>query len=100
MGPKCGLQLRKVLGVESGEVWPLDTGRVRTTPQRLDRNGLVESAGLECESSQKGSRVMDAGSRELSSWSNTPPDTTSPPRAELAAGVSRGCGSQVYRYTM
>jgi len=44
-GPKYGLQLREEFEARTGEVWPLNVGQVYTTLQRLERDGLVETAG-------------------------------------------------------
>jgi DNA-binding PadR family transcriptional regulator len=87
-GPKYGLQLQKEFESTTGEVWPLNIGQVYTTLQRLERDGLVESdEPPESDSPQKGFHITDAGSTELSSWLNTPPDMTSPPRDELVIKV-------------
>ena len=43
-GPKYGLQLREEFEASTGEVWPLNVGQVYTTLQRLERDGLVETA--------------------------------------------------------
>ena len=86
-GPKYGLQLRQEFESSTGEVWPLNIGQVYTTLQRLERDGLVESDEPENEGPQKGFHITEAGSTELSSWLNTPPDMTSPPRDELVIKV-------------
>ena len=86
-GPKYGLQLRQEFESSTGEVWPLNIGQVYTTLQRLERDGLVESDEPENEGPQKGFRITEAGSTELSRWLNTPPDMTSPPRDELVIKV-------------
>ena len=46
-GPKHGFQLAQEFAAGTGEMWPLNTGQVYTTLQRLDRDGLVESDGAE-----------------------------------------------------
>jgi DNA-binding PadR family transcriptional regulator len=86
-GPKYGLQLRQEFESTTGEIWPLNIGQVYTTLQRLERDGLVESDEPEREGPQKGYRITEAGSTELASWLNTPPDMTSPPRDELVIKV-------------
>ena len=88
-GPKYGLQLQKEFESNTGEVWPLNIGQVYTTLQRLERDGLVESDESESEGPQKGFHITDAGSTELSSWLNTPPDMTSPP--PLTPPIFRSC---------
>ncbi len=42
-GPKHGFQLAQEFEARTGEVWPLNTGQVYTTLQRLERDALVES---------------------------------------------------------
>ena len=85
-GPKYGLQLRHEFEARTGEVWPLNVGQVYTTLQRLERDGLVESDG-EDEGPQKGYGITAEGTRELTTWLQTPPDITQPPRDELLIKV-------------
>src|SRR5476649_1018562 len=86
-GSKYGLQLRQEFEASTGEIWPLNIGQVYTTLQRLERDGLVESDEPGREGPQKGFRITETGRAELSSWLNTPPDLTSPPRDELVIKV-------------
>jgi DNA-binding PadR family transcriptional regulator len=102
-GPKYGLQLREEFEARTGEVWPLNVGQVYTTLQRLERDGLVETAGsvgaagaggsgapVEHDTPgapQKAYRITPAGSAELSQWLRVPPDLSSPPRDELVMKV-------------
>lgn len=44
-GPQDGLRLREEFEDRTGEVWPLNVGQVRTTLQRLEREGLSGSDG-------------------------------------------------------
>lgn len=82
-GPKYGLQLRQEFEARTGEVWPLNVGQVYTTLQRLERDGLVESADAAEDGPQRGFRITPDGESELAEWLHTPPDMTSPPRDEL-----------------
>jgi DNA-binding PadR family transcriptional regulator len=86
-GPKYGLQLRQEFEARTGEVWPLNVGQVYTTLQRLERDGLVGSDGVDDAGPQKGFRITPAGAAELESWLHTPPDLSSPPRDELVMKV-------------
>jgi DNA-binding PadR family transcriptional regulator len=86
-GPKYGLQLRQEFEARTGEVWPLNVGQVYTTLQRLERDGLVESDDDAEEGPQKGFRLTDEGGVELAQWLRTPPDLSSPPRAELVIKI-------------
>jgi DNA-binding PadR family transcriptional regulator len=86
-GPKYGLQLGQEFEAGTGEVWPLNTGQVYTTLQRLERDGFVESDDSVDEGPQKDFRITDAGLDELHAWLRTPPDTSTPPRDELVIKV-------------
>ena len=85
-GPKYGLQLRQEFVARTGEVWPLNVGQVYTTLQRLERDGLVESEGVD-DGPQRGFRITGAGEAELAAWLHTPPDLSSPPRDELVIKI-------------
>jgi len=84
-GPKYGLQLGQEFEARTGDVWPLNTGQVYTTLQRLERDGLVESDGE--DGPQKDFRITPAGRGELDAWLRTPPDASAPPRDELVIKV-------------
>jgi DNA-binding PadR family transcriptional regulator len=86
-GPKYGLQLGQEFEARTGEVWPLNMGQVYTTLQRLERDGLIESDDAGVDGPQKGFRITDAGRDELGVWLRTPPDSSVPPRDELAIKV-------------
>ena len=86
-GPKYGLQLRQEFEAGTGEVWPLNVGQVYTTLQRLERDGLVESAGSTGEGPQKSYELTPAGAHELDAWLRTPADTGEPPRDQLVIKV-------------
>ena len=86
-GPKYGLQLGQEFEARTGDVWPLNTGQVYTTLQRLERDGLVESDDGSEDGPQKDFRITAAGRDELDAWLHTPPDTSAPPRDELVIKV-------------
>ena len=89
-GPKYGLQLRQEFEARTGEVWPLNVGQVYATLQRLERDGLVESADdhdRARDGIQKGYRITEPGHRELLDWLNNPLDDAQPPRDELLIKV-------------
>jgi DNA-binding PadR family transcriptional regulator len=86
-GPKYGLRFREEFEDRTGEVWPLNVGQVYTTPQRLERDGLVESGGSGEDGPQKAFRIISEGERELAGWLRTPSDLSSPPRDELVMKV-------------
>jgi DNA-binding PadR family transcriptional regulator len=86
-GPKYGLQLRQEFEARTGEVWPLNVGQVYSTLQRLERDGLVESADAATDGPQKGFRITADGQTDLDRWLRTPPDLSEPPRDELVVKV-------------
>jgi DNA-binding PadR family transcriptional regulator len=85
-GPKYGLQLRDEFEARTGEVWPLNVGQVYTTLKRLERDGLVSSDDGE-DGPQKGYALTAEGGRELTTWLQTPPAESPPPRDELLIKV-------------
>jgi DNA-binding PadR family transcriptional regulator len=85
--PKYGLQPRQEFEARTGEVWPLNIGQVYSTPQRLERDGLVVSDDGAPDGPQKGFRITPAGERELAEWLRTPPDLSLPPRDELVIKI-------------
>jgi DNA-binding PadR family transcriptional regulator len=85
--PKYGLQLSQEFESRTGEVWPLNTGQVYTTLQRLERDELIESDDSTEEGPQKVFRITATGRHELNDWLRTPPDMSAPPRDELVIKV-------------
>jgi DNA-binding PadR family transcriptional regulator len=87
-GPKYGLQLRDEFEARTGEVWPLNVGQVYTTLKRLERDGLVSSAGGDNDDApQKGYAITPAGDLELAAWLQTTAVDSPPPRDELLIKV-------------
>lgn len=87
-GPKYGLQLRQEFEERTGEVWPLNTGQVYTTMQRLERDGLVASdPGDASDGPQKRYQLTAPGKDELIAWLRRPPGADAPPRDELVIKV-------------
>ena len=85
-GPKFGFRLREEFEQRTGDVWPLNVGQVYTTLQRLERDGLVESAPGESDSPQKDYAITSDGLREVHEWLRTPPAAI-PPRDDLVIKV-------------
>lgn len=83
-GPKYGLQLAQEFEAGTGEMWPLNTGQVYTTLQRLERDELVVADDDRAQTSYE---ITDEGRRELDAWLHAPPDTSGPPRDELVMKV-------------
>jgi DNA-binding PadR family transcriptional regulator len=103
-GPKYGFQLAQEFAAGTGELWPLNTGQVYSTLQRLERDALVESD--EEGGPQNSYRITAEGRAELDTWLHTPPDMSTPPRDELVIkvlvsmripGVDAGELTQTYR---
>jgi DNA-binding PadR family transcriptional regulator len=86
-GPKYGFQLGQEFEAGTGEMWPLNTGQVYTTLQRLERDGLVESDDGAEDGPQKRFRITAEGREELDRWLRTPGDHATPPRDELVVKV-------------
>ncbi len=82
-GPKHGFQLAQDFEAGTGEMWPLNTGQVYTTLQRLERDGLVDTDDAAAEGAQNVFQLTPAGRDELAEWLRTPPDLSIPPRDEL-----------------
>src|SRR5258705_2672070 len=85
-GPRYGMQLREDFEAATGDVWPLNVGQVYTTLQRLERDGLVESDGVDDEQ-QKTYLITARGRAELGEWLHMPPGPAPPPRDELVTKV-------------
>jgi DNA-binding PadR family transcriptional regulator len=90
-GPKHGFQLANGFEAGTGEMWPLNTGQVYTTLQRLARDGMVAAAPAAAGELDEGAsnlfQLTDAGHAELFDWLRTPPDLSIPPREELVIKV-------------
>lgn len=86
-GPKYGFQLAQEFAAGTGEMWPLNTGQVYTTLQRLERDELVETDDSLEVGPQNGYHITEAGRVELEQWLHSPPDTSRPPRDELVIKV-------------
>lgn len=85
--PRYGLQLSQEFEARTGEVWPLNTGQVYTTLQRLERDELIQSDDVVDEGPQKVFRITQAGVDELTTWLRTPLEVSAPPRDELVIKV-------------
>ena len=86
-GPKHGFQLANEFEAGTGEMWPLNSGQVYTTLQRLARDGLVTSDDTDPESAHNLFQLTEDGHDDLFDWLRTPPDLSIPPRDELVIKV-------------
>ena len=81
--PMYGYQLRSEFEARTGATWPLNIGQVYTTLSRLERDGLVATAGADPQGHVMYA-VTPAGRAEVGAWFTTPVPRTQPPRDELA----------------
>lgn len=82
--PMYGAQLKAEFETRTGSTWPLNVGQVYTTVARLERDGLVRSAGEAVEEQRIVYALTDAGRHAASRWWADPVDRDSAPRSELA----------------
>lgn len=82
--PMYGAQLRQEFEHRTGGTWPLNVGQVYTTLARLERDGLVETAGEADDEGRIAYRLTDAGRTEVHRWWTAPVDREQTPRNELA----------------
>ncbi len=87
--PRHGYDLRAEFEQQTGELWPLNSGQVYTTLDRLERDGLVASAADEGDSTgrRKLYQVTDDGRSAMRAWLRTPDDVDLLPRDELVMKV-------------
>ena len=90
-GPRHGYQLKTEFEQATGGVWPLNVGQVYTTLERLERDGLVDTAE---DGGQKTYRITVDGLAALGAWWEAVPSDDPPPRDELMLkmlmGIERG----------
>jgi DNA-binding PadR family transcriptional regulator len=82
-GPKYGYQLRTEFDARTGGTWSLNVGQIYTTLERLDRDGLVASTGVNDEG-RTVYAITTAGRAALAAWFVAPVTDTDRPRNELA----------------
>jgi DNA-binding PadR family transcriptional regulator len=86
--PSHGYQLKTGFEQRTGSSWLLNIGQVYTTIQRLERDGLVESAGSSTpDDDRREYRLTPAGRAELDSWFANPIVADAPARDELTIKV-------------
>jgi DNA-binding PadR family transcriptional regulator len=78
-----GAQLRSEFESRTGGTWPLNVGQVYTTLTRLERDGLVEGAGMADGEGRIAYRLTDKGQSEVQRWWAAPVDRSDTPRDEL-----------------
>ncbi len=81
--PRYGYEVRTAFEARMGGTWALNVGQVYTTLSRLERDGLVETAGQD-EAGHQYYAITDQGRGELQTWFTTPVRREDRPRDELA----------------
>lgn len=84
-GPQYGAALRAEFEARTAHTWPLNVGQVYTTLGRLERDGLVISAGpTGSDDTTISYDLTDGGRDEVSDWWHSPVDRSATSRDELA----------------
>ena len=83
--PTHGYNLKTAFERRTGGSWLLNIGQVYTTIQRLERDGLVESAGGDDD--RREYRITEAGRTQLATWFDSPVVAEAPARDELTIKV-------------
>ena len=83
--PTHGYNLKTAFERRTGGSWLLNIGQVYTTIQRLERDGLVESAGGDDD--RREYRITEAGRTQLATWFDSPVVAVAPARDELTIKV-------------
>ena len=83
--PTHGYQLKTAFERRTGGSWELNIGQVYTTLQRLERDGLVETA--DTDDARNDYKITDAGRTTLDAWFATPVVPEGPARDELMIKV-------------
>lgn len=81
--PMYGAALRAQFEARTGGTWPLNVGQVYTTLGRLERDGLVESAGAPDAEGRIPYRLTETGRAAAEGWWSTPVEPADAPRDEL-----------------
>src|SRR5918995_6427488 len=86
--PSHGYNLKTAFERRTGGSWALNIGQVYTTIQRLERDGLVESAESAGEEDDRREyRITPAGRAQLATWFDNPVIAEAPARDELTIKV-------------
>ena len=83
--PTHGYQLKTTFERRTGGSWELNIGQVYTTLQRLERDGLVETA--ETGDDRTDYRITSIGRTQLDAWFEAPVVPDTPTRDELTIKV-------------
>lgn len=86
-GPTHGYGLKATFEARTAGAWPLNVGQVYTTLARLERDGLVQTEGLDDDAPRQTWRITDAGRAQLAAWYGEPVAGDPPERDELAIKV-------------
>lgn len=86
-GPTHGYGIRTAFNERTGGVWPLNVGQVYTTLERLQRDGLVQSAGQDASGRERW-ELTPAGDSEVIAWLSSATSKTSTSRDEMAIKIA------------
>lgn len=88
-GPSHGYELKTSFEARTGGAWVLNIGQVYTTLSRLERDGLIASAGdpAAADTDRLPYALTDRGRALLDEWFTEPVVVEAPPRDELAMKV-------------
>lgn len=84
--PAHGYGLKSSFEKSTAGTWPLNVGQVYTTLRRLERDGFVESEGVD-DGPRQTWRITEAGRTALAKWYRTPVEEDPPARDELSIKV-------------
>ncbi len=96
-GPHSASQLQQQFSERTQAVWPLNIGQVTQTLGRLERDGLVETAGTITGANNRPAdtyRLTTAGSELLDDWWSRPVQRPPTERDELVIKVSLAAQSR------
>lgn len=82
-GETHGYQLKLDLEAATGEMWAINVGQVYTTLSRLDRDGLVTSAGSDSHG-RIVYRITEAGREAVATWMAGPVELAAAGRDEIS----------------
>lgn len=90
-GPRSASQLQQQFNDRTQAVWPLNIGQVTQTLGRLERDGLIETAGTITGANNRPAdthRLTTAGRELLTAWWTTPVHRAATERDELVIKIS------------
>ncbi|MCT1442194.1 MULTISPECIES: PadR family transcriptional regulator [Corynebacterium] len=90
-GPQAASQVQSTFQARTDNAWPLNIGQVTQTLGRLERDGLIESAGKQRLESGRLSITYEAtatGKEAATTWMESPVDKPKTERDELTIKIA------------